>query len=279
MAFHSKIDLMEERILSFEPVAGTRTHVLLDSWYCAKVLWKAARARDFLITTGLKSNRWLRVEDPTEEQGWGWQRASDYTAQLQESDYQRLKWPGGTQEVYVHVVSTRVRKLYQCQVVIVRQSLSAPQSQTRYWASSDLRADLPTLFTHIAARWKIEVLFGDGKEELGLDHYQLMSAFAIVGFGRWLCWPMSFWRKSERACSSSGNAPALLARHAARFNAAIGGASWSGFMSSSNLESNPTPCMTGSPLEAAQSKSAKIECQRRRIRNKNLNIQRGTHLT
>ena len=28
----------------------------------------------------------------------------------------------------------------------------------------------------------IEVLFGDGKEELGLDHYQLMSALAIVRF-------------------------------------------------------------------------------------------------
>ena len=53
VAFHSKIDLMLERIRTFEPVAGTRTHVLLDSWYCAKVLWKAARERDFLITTGL----------------------------------------------------------------------------------------------------------------------------------------------------------------------------------------------------------------------------------
>lgn len=182
VAFHSKIDLMEERIRSFEPVAGTRTHVLLDSWYCAKVLWKAARARGFLITTGLKSNRWLRVEDLTEEQGWRWQRASDYTAQLPESDYQRVKWPGSAQEVYVHVVTTPVRKLYQCQVVIVRQSLDAPLSQTRYWASSDLEADLPTLLTHIATRWKIEVLFGDGKEELGLDHYQLMSTLAIVRF-------------------------------------------------------------------------------------------------
>src|SRR5207248_10021218 len=28
----------------------------------------------------------------------------------------------------------------------------------------------------------IEVLFGDSKEELGLDHYQLMSASAIVRF-------------------------------------------------------------------------------------------------
>src|SRR5205085_1585213 len=182
VAFHSKIDLMLERIRTFEPVAGTRTHVLLDSWYCAKVLWKAARERDFLITTGLKSNRWLRIEDPTEEQGWRWQRLSDYTAHLQQSDYQRVKWPGSTQEVYVHVVTTRVRKLYQCQVVIVRQSLDAPLSETRFWAFRDLEADPATLLLHIAARWDIEVLFGDGKEELGLDQYQVMSATAIVRF-------------------------------------------------------------------------------------------------
>jgi len=84
--------------------------------------------------------------------------------------------------VYVHVVTTRVRKLYCCQVVIVRQSLDAPLSQARYWASSDLEADPATLLMHIAARWDIEVLFGDGKEELGLDQYQLMSAVAIVRF-------------------------------------------------------------------------------------------------
>jgi hypothetical protein len=38
------------------------------------------------------------------------------------------------------------------------------------------------LLAHIAARWDIEVLFGDGKEELGLHQYQLMSATAIVRF-------------------------------------------------------------------------------------------------
>src|SRR6266567_3343851 len=56
VSFASKIQLMEERIRSFEPVAGTVTHVLLDSWYSAKCLWRAARSRDFRITTGLKSN-------------------------------------------------------------------------------------------------------------------------------------------------------------------------------------------------------------------------------
>ncbi len=31
-------------------------------------------------------------------------------------------------------------------------------------------------------RWDIEVLFADTKEELGLDHYQVLSATAIVRF-------------------------------------------------------------------------------------------------
>jgi SRSO17 transposase len=180
--FRSKIDLMEQLIRTFEPVTGTVTHVLLDTWYSAKDLWRAARERGFLITTGLKSNRWLRVEDPTAPQGWTWQQLSDYTAKLGASDYVRLKWPKGDDEVYVHVLTTRVRKLYRCQVVIVRQSLDAPLSQARYWASSDLEASAELLLVSIATRWDIEVLFGDGKEELGLDQYQLMSAVAIVRF-------------------------------------------------------------------------------------------------
>jgi SRSO17 transposase len=82
----------------------------------------------------------------------------------------------------VHVVSTRVRKLYCCQVIIVRRSLQEPLSQARYWASSDLEASAERLLEYISARWEIEVLFADGKEELGLDQYQLMSATALVRF-------------------------------------------------------------------------------------------------
>jgi hypothetical protein len=169
-------------IRTFEPVAGTVTHVLLDTWYSAKGIWRAARERGFLITSGLKSNRWLRVEDPTAPNGWGGPRLSDYTAHLSASDYVQFKWPKGEEDVYVHVVTTQVRKLYRCQVVIVRQSLDAPLSQARYWASSDLEASPQVLLAHIATRWDIEVLFGDGKEELGLDQYQLMSATAVVRF-------------------------------------------------------------------------------------------------
>jgi hypothetical protein len=80
--FHSKIALMETLIREVEPVAGTKTHILLDSWYCAKCLWRAARERDFLITTGLKSNRWLRIPDETTPAGWRWQKRSRLPGEL-----------------------------------------------------------------------------------------------------------------------------------------------------------------------------------------------------
>jgi DDE superfamily endonuclease len=184
IAFQSKINVMERLIRTFEPITGTVTHVLLDSWYSAKVLWKAARERGFLITTGIKSNRSLRIVDESQPQGWRWQELREYAASLRVEDYVQLSWPRGQQPetVYVHVISTRVRKLYCCQVIIIRRSLQEPLSQARYWASSDLEADPATLLEHIAARWDIEVLFGDSKEELGLDQYQLMSATALLRF-------------------------------------------------------------------------------------------------
>lgn len=184
VAFHSKIDLMEALILGFEPVLGTQTHVLLDSWYAAKRIWQAARRRGFLITTGVKVNRSLRVDDPTTEHGWRWQRLSDYAARLKAEDYSVETWPSQTEprSVYVHTLQTRVRKLYRCQLIIVRESLDAPLAEARYFASSDLTADRAQLLAHLATRWEVETLFADAKEELGLDQYQVMSATGIVRF-------------------------------------------------------------------------------------------------
>lgn len=183
--FKSKIDLMDEQIAAFVPVLDTITHVLLDSWYTCKRIWKTARSKGFHITSGLKKNRSLRIEDPNAPGGWRWQRLPDYAATLTDDDYQEVVWPnqsGETRTVWVHVVNTRVKKLYRCQVILVKETKDAPPSAVRFWASSDLTADAATLIGHIAARWAIEVLFADAKEELGLDHYQVMEAEAIRRF-------------------------------------------------------------------------------------------------
>ena len=185
VTFASKVDIMAEIIHTFEPVVGTVTHVLLDSWYTSKRIWKIARERGFLITSGLRCNRSLRIEEPDAPEGWRWQRVDEYAAALPQEAWQWVCWPNqnGKHWVYVHVVSTRIKKLYRCQLVIVRgQWDDEEEERTLYWASSDLTADLPTLLVHIATRWDVEVLFADTKELLGLDHYQLMTATAVVRF-------------------------------------------------------------------------------------------------
>ncbi len=199
--FQSKIDLMDDLIRTFQPLPGTRTHVLLDSWYAAKRLWQTARERGFLISTGLKSNRLLRIEDPDAPNGWRWEGLTAYAAGLTDADYQRVPWPSQEAEprqVWVHAVQTRVKKLYRCQVLVVKETLDAPVTQVRYFASSDVTADVPTLVGHLAARWAVEVLFADGKDLLGLDQYQLMRAEAVVRFWT-LAWAAYCFLDEERA--------------------------------------------------------------------------------
>lgn len=38
------------------------------------------------------------------------------------------------------------------------------------------------MLNHLAVRWNVEVLFEDNKDLLGADHYQLMTAEAILRF-------------------------------------------------------------------------------------------------
>jgi len=164
------------------------THILLDSWYSAKKIWKAARDRGFQITTGLRCNRSLRVPCDNDPKGWEWQKLSDYVASLSESMYQLCSNPRNPEKkVWVHVVDTRVKKLYRCKLIIIRQNLDDPFSEVRYWASSDLAADVQTLLEHISTRWEIETFFGDTKELLGIDQYQLMTTTALLRYWT-VCW-------------------------------------------------------------------------------------------
>jgi DDE superfamily endonuclease len=189
--FVSKIDLMIQQIQNFIVPSGTETHILLDSWYNCKAIWKAARDRKFKITTGIRRNRSLRVScevTPDTPKGWKWQRLDDYAASLPESAYQECSSPRSPEKkVYVHIVDTRVRKLYRCKVIIVRKNLSDPLSAARFWVTSDLEADAQTCINAISIRWDIEVFFEDMKELLGIDQYQLMTTTGLLRYWT-LCW-------------------------------------------------------------------------------------------
>ena len=67
-------------------------------------------------------------------------------------------------------------------MLVVKEHRHAPPQTARCWATSDLKADVGTVASYAAQRWDIETWIEDAKELLGLDHYQLISANALVRF-------------------------------------------------------------------------------------------------
>lgn len=180
--FQSKIDLADAAIQDFVPVEREHVHVLVDAWYTCQRLWKAAQARGFDFSGGLKSNRKLRRQTPDGKRYW--QRLSEYAAELSADQFQPVTWPAqdGGRTVYVHCVRTIVHRLGACQVVIVCEKPDGTMEHTRYFATTLLEADPQTIVNVLAVRWDIETLFEDWKELFGTDHYQVMTDRAIVRY-------------------------------------------------------------------------------------------------
>ena len=180
--FWSKIDLAVEEIEQFQPVKDTHTHLLIDSWFHCKRVRKAAQKRGWDVSGRLKSNRKMRLI--AEDGSRSWITLANYAAQLNPEDWQEAGWPSqeGERQVYVHAIPTWVRKLGPTLVLITCHDPASPTQSIRYWGSTWLDADAQQLINILAIRWSVEVLFEDEKDLLGADHYQLMSATAILRF-------------------------------------------------------------------------------------------------
>jgi len=182
LPFQSKVDMAVNQIEDFEPAADTHTHVLVDSWYLCKRVRKAAQKRNWDISGGLKSNRLMRLmaEDGSRE----WLKLSVYASRLRRQDWQEVVWPSeqGGHKVYAHLVITWIRKLGPTLLLITCHDLDDPLKSIRYWGSTVLDLDAQALVNILAIRWQIETFFEYDKDLLGSDHYQLMSAQAILRF-------------------------------------------------------------------------------------------------
>lgn len=182
VVFESKIQMATHQIETFEPVADTQTHVLIDSWYHCRAVRRAAQKRGWEVSGGLKNNRTLRLIHPDGEREW--LKLSAYATRLQRSDWQAVTWPSeqGGQKMYAHRVQTWVRKLGPTLVLITCHDLDEPLKSIRYWGSTLLTLSAQELVDTLAIRWHIETFFEYDKDLLGSDHYQLMTAQAILRF-------------------------------------------------------------------------------------------------
>jgi hypothetical protein len=180
--FQRKIDLAVAEIEQFEPVAGTHTHLLMDSWFHCRQVRRAAQKRGWEVSGALKRNRQLRQLDADGKRTW--LALTEYAAQLKPTDWQAAGWPAqaGDRPVYVHAVKTWIRKLGPTLLLITCHDRTNPGKSLRYWGSTLVDAAPQTLIHQLAVRWHVEVLFEEYKDLLGADHYQLMSTEAILRF-------------------------------------------------------------------------------------------------
>jgi hypothetical protein len=180
--FQSKVDMAVDDIEHFEPLAGTKTHVLIDSWYHCRQVRRAAQKRGFEVSGALKSNRKMRRIRPDGSRQW--LKLSEYAAQLSRDEWCELMWPSqeGEQRLYGHLVSTWVRKLGPTLLLITCHDLDAPPKTRRFWGSTVTNLDAQTLVEILAIRWQVETFFEYEKDLLGSDHYQVMTRQAVLRF-------------------------------------------------------------------------------------------------
>ena len=210
--FQSKIDMAVSEIENFEPVKETHTHVLIDSWYHCKKVRKAAQQRDWDVSGGLKSNRVMRLiaDDDSRE----WLKLSEYATRLDKEDWQEVIWPSaqGGQKMYAHILVSWVRKLGPTLVLITCHDLDNPLKSIRYWGSTVLELDAQSLINILAVRWEIETFFEYEKDLLGSDHYQVMSAKAVLRFWTLIACLMCF-LEEQRSLTPEQNLTCGDVRH------------------------------------------------------------------
>jgi len=180
--FQSKIVMAVEEIRQFEPVAGTQTHVLIDSWYHCKQVRRAAHQRGWDVSGGLKSNRVMRLKQSDGSREWV--KLSAYAAGLTREAWLEVTWPSaeGGQKVYAHLVSTWIRKLGPTLLLITCHDLDAPLKSVRYWGSTIMDLDAQGMVDILAIRWEVETFFEYQKDLLGSDHYQVMTRQGVLRF-------------------------------------------------------------------------------------------------
>jgi hypothetical protein len=202
--FQSKIEMAIKQIQDFVPVRRTHTHVLVDSWYHCKSVRRSVQNRGWDLSGGLKSNRVMRLtaEDGSRE----WLKLSAYATRLGRDDWQEVTWPSaqGGQKLYAHLIRSWVRKLGPTLILITCHDLDQPLKTIRYWGSTVLHLSAQELVDLLAIRWEIETFFEYEKDLLGSDHYQLMTAQAILRFWTLIACLMSF-LEEQRAEESDQN--------------------------------------------------------------------------
>lgn len=174
--FRKTTELAAELIREFQPPRGVHVRVLFDSFYLCPVVVKACRERGFHFISTLKSNRNL-FQNGRKLKAGRYGRHLFRRAGTAKTTFALKKDHGPVRYTAVDAGWLKVGSLGRLHVVFSRKQ---GEPKILGLATDDPQLSVRQIITGYDHRWPIEVFFKDGKQLLGLGHYQNLSYEAAV---------------------------------------------------------------------------------------------------
>lgn len=185
-AFRTSTEMVREQILNFEPLPGTETAVLVDSWFSGWPIIGAVKSREeegFYLISGLKKSRCIYRRDGSKV------NLETRASELGRQHYERVKANGRTFYVYRYEGLVSRAGDDPCVVLICRNNLSHPKDEPFFILCTRIDLTTQQIIVRYLKRWGIETGYRNGKQLLGQDEYQAGVSWAPVDIGVWGVWP------------------------------------------------------------------------------------------
>ena len=167
LPFASKPELARAILREFEPLPGTLTYVLTDSWYPSRGLLELCAERGFFLISAVKSDR-------------------KFKARGRNLQVKQWKQTLPRRAFDLVIVNAACYQVWSCtgrlsSGHLVRLLVNRPFGQKgwRYLISTDLSLAPQTLISYYLARWEVENFYRVAKQSLGWGDYQMRDLLAI----------------------------------------------------------------------------------------------------
>lgn len=151
------IELVEEYLKEGIPTKGLRC----DGWFFSEEFVKRLKDRVEIVSRPKKNLVWYIGADKI--------KVKDYGAKVLPSDGFHYY---SKQGVYARGIILYHKKYGECKVVIVKPKRSSPSKDWRLIVCTNLQATVREIVQAMRTRWKIEVVFRDCSQNLGLKSNQ-----------------------------------------------------------------------------------------------------------
>ena len=174
--FHKTTELAAALIREFQRPQGVQVRVLFDSFYLCPVVVKACRSKGFHFISTLKSNRNL-FKNGRKLKAGAYGRNLFRQGRQTKKTFAIQKEHGSVRYTRVDAGWMKVSSLGRLHVVFSRKQ---GERKILGLVSDDPKLSARQIIMAYDHRWQIEVFFKDGKQLLGLGHYQNLSCEAAV---------------------------------------------------------------------------------------------------